>query len=148
MKNRPVLFVSRASPNESAGTPIILRRLLENFEAHEVVVLSRRAKRSRALESNFHYPVIETFAPEIKGRKVVALFSGIFSGLWSIKKYKPKVIVAIYPDDGSLLLGYLLHIISGIPLCSYFCDLYKENKRGPELALARWLQPRVFRHSF
>ncbi|MBX2916331.1 MAG: hypothetical protein KF856_13755 [Cyclobacteriaceae bacterium] len=143
-KIKPILFVSRSSPNESAGTPIILRRLLENFSRNEVVVLARKAKKERTLEKNFNYTVVETFAPEIKGRKVIALVTGLFTGLWTINKYKPRVLVAIYPDDGSLLLGYLLHRLTGLPIFTYFCDLYLENKVGIELRVAKWLQRKVF----
>jgi len=109
-------------------------------------VLSRKPKRERLIK-NFepNYRIVETFAPHIKGRKVIALISGLISGLQLIRKTNPKLIIGIYPDDGSLLLSYLLHKITKVPYFAYFCDLYLENKRGGWKKIAKWLQPRVFR---
>jgi len=53
----------------------------------------------------------------------------------------------MFPDETSLLTGYLLHRWTGLPLLAYFCDLYLEDRRGWEGALAGWLQPRVFRRA-
>jgi len=137
--SKPFLVVSRASPNESAGTPIILRRLLDNFEKDEVIVLSRKPRRERLIE-NFEpkYRIVETFAPHIKGRKVIALISGLISGLLLIRKTNPKLIIGIYPDDGSLLLSFLLHKITKLPYLAYFCDLYLDNKRWIWKIIAKW----------
>jgi hypothetical protein len=72
----------------------------------------------------------------------------VLTGLRAIRRHGPMAIVAVFPYESSLLTGYWLHRLTGLPLFSYFCDLYREElRRGWQARLAAWLQPRVFRAS-
>jgi Glycosyl transferase 4-like domain len=130
----------------------ILRRLLENFSGDEVIVMGRPPHPKFMLKGGLPpYPMVQipSVSRLIRGQRYWRLLSvatGIFTGMRVIRQYRPRAIVAMYPDDGSLLTGYLLHRWSGLPLLPYFCDLYLEDYRtGWHGRLARWLQPRVFR---
>lgn len=156
MKDYPVkkrfLVVSRALPVESAGTMIVIRRLLENFDGREVVVLGRRSFPFRLLnEAPLACPAYEIWIPLIKGYRIWRMFSvipGFFIGLYALYRHRIGVIVGVYQDEGSLLLAYLLSVISRKPLMAFFCDLYLENKRDFfHKWIAKYLQRRVFNRS-
>lgn len=144
------LIVARSLPYVQGGTMIVLRRLIENFTKGEAYILGRRPFQNVVLndtELNAHMTEIKV--PRIKGYHLwmlLAVIPGIFKGLKLLKKHNIPVIIGVYPDAGSLLLSYFLHKISGKPYMAYFCDLYYENhKKGWKGALAKWLQPRVFK---
>lgn len=59
-----------------------------------------------------------------------------------------KAIVGIFPDLQYMTAAYLAHRVSGLPLAAYLHDFMVEaNTSGYLGALARWLQPRVFRRA-
>jgi glycosyltransferase involved in cell wall biosynthesis len=146
------LVVAYSVPQRASGTPVVIRRLLENFDADEVALIGRPINPKTKLESgDFKYPVINILAPPVDTRgerfwRIACVLTGIIAGLRAIRKYSAQVIMSVYPDEGSLLTGYLLHKITGLPLVPYLCDLYLEqNKTNWQGKLAAWLQPRVFR---
>jgi glycosyltransferase involved in cell wall biosynthesis len=151
---RPFLVVTEALPVYSSGTSIIVRRLLENFGPEEVVLIGRNPDASlRVGDRPPRYPMIRipSLPPGIRGERYWRLLStmpGVLTGLRAIRRYRPTSILAVFPYESSLLTGYWLHLLTGLPLLSYFCDLYREDVRiGWEAPLAAWLQPRVFRAS-
>ena len=148
------LVVSYAIPSRTTGTPVVIRNLLENFSADEIVLIGRPVKKSEKI-SDYHpkYPIYEIPTPtvETSGERVwriVSLLLGIVIGLQAIRKHKLTSILVFYRDYSSLLTGYYLHKITGLPLYSYFCDLYLENyPKGFYHKLAKWLQLRIFKSS-
>lgn len=154
MKNKPFLVVSYALPYRASGTPVVVRKFLENFDHDEVVLIGRPVRKREKVE-NLHvkYPTLTIPTPPVGFRgerlwRLVSIILGLFTGWIAIAKYRPKAILAFYRDESSLLTGYLLHRLAGLPLYSYFCDLYLENyPDGFFGKLAAWLQPRVFKES-
>lgn len=146
--NTRFLMVARTLPVVSGGTMIVLRRLLENFNLGEAFVLGRTPHQNVSLSDvKLNATLIEVPTPRIKGYIVwmfLSVIPGLFIGLRALRKHKIPVIIGVYPDEGSLLLAYLLHKVSGRPFMAYFCDLYLENKKGWKLKIARWLQQKVF----
>jgi hypothetical protein len=60
-----------------------------------------------------------------------------------------QAILAVFPDEIFLSVGYVLARLTGKPLYAYFHNTYLENWQNSRLA--HWLQPRVFataRHVF
>jgi len=154
MKRKPFLVVSYAIPNRATGTPVVIRKFLENFSSDQVVLIGRPTqKKERIKNSNFHYPTYLIPTPPVgfRGEKLwrfISIFLGTIVGLFAILVHKPTAILAFYRDESSLLTGYILHKLTQLPLYSYFLDIYLENfKRGYYRKLAAWLQPRVFRDS-
>ena len=151
MPPRPFLVVSEGLPIYSSGTSIILRRLLENFAPEEVVVIGRNPDpRIRLDSSPPRYPMIRipSVPPGVRGERYWRLLStlpGVITGLNAIRRHRPRAIMAMFPYESSLLTGYWLHLLTGLPLFSYFCDLYQEDTwTGWQARLAVWLQARVF----
>lgn len=148
----PLLIVAESLPAQSSGTSIVLRRLLENFPADDVVLLARRPESGLRLESRplpYRSVIIPALPAGIRGERFWRLAStipGVVAGLGAVRRFRPTAILAVFPYESSLLLGYALHRLTGLPLLAYFCDLYLEDHRsGWEAWLARNLQPRVFR---
>jgi len=148
----PLLVVAQALPSQSSGTSIVLRRLLENLRSDEIILLARNPNPHMRLEPRpLHYPtiIIASLPGGIRGERywrLASLLPGIFAGMRAVRRYRPGAILAVFPDEVALLTGYALHRLTRLPLLAYFCDLYQEDRGwGWEGALARWLQPRVFR---
>jgi len=154
MSNQPFLVISYAIPDRASGTPVVIRKFLENFRSDEVVLIGRPTlKKERIANVNIHYPTMTIPTPPVgfRGEKLwrfLSIFLGSITGLIAIMRYRPKAILAFYRDESSLLTGYWLHKLTGLPLYSYFCDVYLENfPEGLYGKLAAWLQPRVFHES-
>lgn len=154
MRNFPFLVVSYSIPNRASGTPVVIRKFLENFNSDEVVLIGRPTlKKDRVTNVTFSYPTLTIPTPPVGFRgeriwRLLSSFLGVITGLVAFLRYKPKSILAFYRDESSLLTGYWLHKITNLPLYSYFCDIYQENfPKGFSGKLASWLQPRIFRES-
>lgn len=148
------LVVSYSIPERASGTPVVIRKFLENFNKDEVVLIGRPTLKNERIENiTFHYPTMTIPTPPVGFRgerlwRFLSIFGGVITGLIAIRRYKVKAILAFYRDESSLLIGYLLHKFTKLPLFSYFCDIYLENyPNGWYGKIARWLQPRVFRAS-
>jgi len=147
-----ILFVTRCLPYEQGGTPVGLRNLFQNFSPDQLIVLGRTVDPKKKLEKNsIRYKMVEIPTPQIKGMRLwrfLSVIPGFIQGLWLIRKYKVKKLVGVYPDEGSLLLSYMLAKATGIEYYPYFFDLYKEFIRNNwQDKVASWLQNRTFKRA-
>lgn len=151
MNRNAFLVVSYCIPTRTTGTPVVVRKFLENFSPEEVVLIGRPVKRSNAVKGySIHYRTFRLPTPSVGARgerlwRLLGAFLGVLVGIRVIRSERLDAIVAFYRDESSLLTGYLLHKITGKPFYPYFCDLYLENyPKGVYHHLAKLLQPRVF----
>jgi len=149
-----MLIVSYSLPNRASGTPVVIRKFLENFNKDEIVLIGRPVLKNeevKGLKLKYRTYTIPTLPVGFRGERLwrtLSVFVGIFIGLYAIKKHKLNTILTFYRDQSSLLTGYLLFKLTGLPFYAYFCDLYLENyPHGIENILAKWLQPRVFKNA-
>jgi hypothetical protein len=148
----PFLITAFALPYEASGTSIVTRRLIENLHPGEAVLLGRAPNRNVKLVGHaLPIPAVQVrWLPlGLRGERfsrLAAVAPSLMQGLAAVRRHRCRAILAMFPDEGSLLTGYLIHRITRLPLLAYFCDLYMEDRRGSgwEARLARWLQPRVF----
>ena len=78
------------------------------------------------------------------------ILSGVWSGFWAIKKYKPAVIWTTYPIASSHFIGFLLHKLTKLPWVADFRDPMTEEDypRHPTVfKLYRWLEKKVMQHA-
>lgn len=152
--SKKILVISYALPVRTTGTPVVVRKFLENFSKDEILLLGRPiAKGERLQNYSYNYQVIKIPTPVVGARgerlwRILFAILSIVYGLWLkiFKKYD--TILAFYRDGSSLFAGYVLSKITGLPLYSYFCDLYVENYTdGLQGVFAKWLQPRIFNES-
>jgi len=151
--NGPVLATVVSIPYTASGTGTVIRRLVENLDPDEIVLLGRPANPSLQLTNvQVHVPVVRVkglprgFRGE-RFSRMAAVGPAVIQGWLAIRRHGCSAILATFPDECSLLTGYILHRVTGLPLLAYFCDLYMEDRPGDgwEARLSRWLQPRVFR---
>jgi glycosyltransferase involved in cell wall biosynthesis len=151
MNRNKFLVVSYSIPDRSTGTPVVVRKFLENFQKDDLILIGRPTMKVERIQGlKFEYPIVKIPTPPVsfRGEKLWRFLSipmGIIIGMFLIKKYKLSSILAFYRDESSLLTGYLIHKITNLPFYTYFCDIYLENySSGFYRKLAKWLQPRVF----
>jgi hypothetical protein len=75
----------------------------------------------------------------------------LFRTILLIRKFHCSAVLAVFPNEEFLSVGYLAALWTGVPLYAYFHNTYVENRHGSSLRFARWLQSRVFstaRHVF
>lgn len=155
MKNKlsqKVLFVTRCLPYEIGGTPVGVRNLLQNFEPENIIVLGRTVNPRKKLEKeSIKYKMYEIPTPHIKGMRLwrfLSVIPGFFIGIYLLHKYKIKKLVGVYPDEGSLLLAYLLSTVTKADFYPYFFDLYHEFKRNNwQDKVSKWLQKKCFKRA-
>jgi glycosyltransferase involved in cell wall biosynthesis len=64
-----------------------------------------------------------------------------------IKVENVKRILCVYPDDFYLFAAYSVSKQMNIPLYTWFHNTYYDNVQGYRKLLAKWLQPKVFKHA-
>ena len=78
------------------------------------------------------------------------IIGGFFSGLVSIYKNRPKVIVSTYPIASAHVIAYLLHKVSGIPWVADFRDPmaqddYPNDQRKKKIF--EWIEKKAVKHA-
>ena len=147
------MMITGRIPVVASGTSVVIRRLLEHFSEEDVVVVGRDPGRAARSTRRPHYRTVVFPGPTsgVRGERYWLLLTalvGIFVALYAAVRFRPRAIVAVYPDDGALLIGYVVHLVTRIPVVPYLGDLYMEERRhGWQAQLARWLQPRLFRRA-
>ena len=131
MKSR-LLFVVRALPYESSGTPVVIRNLLMHLPADDFFVLGRTPHPQKRLPNTVKQKMFEIPILHTKGHrfwKYYSILPGFVMGIWMIKKYKINKIIGVFQDDASLLLAYLLALLfPKLEFYPYLMDLYAEQK--------------------
>jgi hypothetical protein len=152
----PVLATLATIPYTASGTGTVVRRLIENLGPDDLVLLGRPPNPSlelRTVQVRVPFVQIKGIPRGLRGERfsrMAAVGPAVLQGVLALRRHECSAILATFPDECSLLTGYLLHRLTGLPLLAYFCDLYMEDRAGAgwEARVARWLQPRVFRSAF
>ena len=149
-----ILYLSQALPPDTSGSAIIALNLLRQFSRDEMVA---------AGEKPFGKPAVawKREWPELLYLQKVWPFTRRFTKswrrfqfpwvllccLWIVWTRGVHQILAVFPDEQFLFVGYLLALFTRRPLYVYFHNTYYENRVGVRRAFAGWLQPRVFRRA-
>lgn len=145
------LFVVRALPYESAGTPVIIRNLLKNLPNDSFFVLGRRPHPKKRLMNDIKQKMFQIPMIYVKGHrlwKYLSILPGLIIGGYVIKRYKITNIVGVFQDDASLILSLVLsYIFPSTNYFPYFLDLYAEQKDGFSIKIASRVQRKVFNRS-
>ncbi|WP_199610386.1 glycosyltransferase [Flocculibacter collagenilyticus] len=77
------------------------------------------------------------------------IVGGVISGLNHIRKNKPDVIVSTYPLASAMIIGYILHKLTGIPWVADFRDPmaqenYPTDKRKKKIF--QWIESKIIKH--
>lgn len=148
---KPTLFVVRALPYESTGTPIVIRNLLHFLPKENMYVLGRRPHPAKRLPKDVKQKMLQIPILYTKGHtfwKYFSIIPGFLMGLWMVYRYNIKKIVGVFQDDASLMLAYRLAMFfPQVEFYPYLMDLYAEQKEGKEKESITAFQQEIFRRS-
>lgn len=146
-----MLVVCQEVPNlSSSAASSVARGILNNDGIDEQIhCLGYRIIGSKAVleDPPFKYNYLPIPERGERYSRFLLLPALLLMGLWIILIRRHKSLMAIFPDDASLLCGYLLALITGIRFIPYYLDLYTETGTWHK-PLDKWLQRRSFARAF
>jgi len=104
-----------------------------------------KLKRAFALDTKRHLGILGRYpeALALPDRWISWCLFAVPVGLWMIRKYKPSVILSTYPIPTALLIGLVLHRLTGLPWVADFRDPMLQDDYPPTHAqrqVYRWLE--------
>lgn len=107
--------------------------------------------RAFALDTARHLSIKGRYADfmALPDRWVGWTLGGVWSGLRSIRKYRPRVIWSTYPIATAHLIGLILHRLTGVPWVADFRDSMTEAgypRQGLRRKVFLWIERNTVRH--
>jgi hypothetical protein len=146
-----ILLISQALPPEPAGSAIIVSNLARQFTADEMVLAGEQPYQRPAISWSKDWPRLSYIAAGwpatrrgrgLRRRALIPLL--LARSVRLARQHKCNTVLAIFPKEEFLFVGYLTAKVTGAKLYPYFHNTYVENCTGASLRFARWLQARVF----
>jgi 2-polyprenyl-6-hydroxyphenyl methylase/3-demethylubiquinone-9 3-methyltransferase len=146
-----LLLLSWGVPPLPSGSAIIVGNLAQQFSVTEMIVAGERPFRQPAVSWRGEWPRLVYIASDLPPpgagsrwwrRLQIPLM--LARTLLLVRKFQCTALLAVFPNEEFLLVGYLAARWSGVPLSVYFHNTYVENRQGLGLHFGRWLQGRVF----
>ncbi|MEL6135102.1 MAG: hypothetical protein AAFR59_17220, partial [Bacteroidota bacterium] len=154
MSSNKLLIISWTLFPWTSGSSVIVNNLAAQFSKDQLVLLGEQPKNRSTEGWPSDYPEIHYLDPNIRiaGRGARLLRWGNFlyclkSASDLVKKDGVSAIMVIFPDDFYLYLAYRLSLKFNIPLYTWFHNTYLDNYTGWRRYLAKYLQPRVWKHA-
>lgn len=150
-----ILLISWTVPPEPTGSAVIVGNLAKQFRAEEMVILGERPNGRRPdLTWQKDWPRVVHIAmswPEnwrgTRWWRRLQLPIMFFRAVRLAQKNRCTAVVAVFPNEEYLLVGYLTALFKRIPFIPYFHNTWLENRAGLSRKLAEFLQWRVFERS-
>jgi glycosyltransferase involved in cell wall biosynthesis len=145
------LLVSWSLPPEPTGSAVIVGNLAKQFRASEMVIVGERPSRSPDVIWKEDWPRLVHIAlgwpTEWRGarwwRRLQLPYMLLRSLLLAVRHHCTN-IMAVFPNEEFVLIGYLTALLTGGAFYPYFHNTWLENREGRRRAIARWLQSLVF----
>lgn len=146
-----MLIYSQEIPHlGSYSTTSVLRSLLNNLDnGSEYTVIGYYNFWQKAKKKSFSYKFYGIplfFSKGERYQRFLGIPLLLLLGIYAKFKNNEKSIMAIFPDDISLFVAFILTRILKLDLFPYFMDLYKETKVWNPY-LDKWLQDKIFLNS-
>lgn len=150
-----IMLLSWGVPPLTSGSAIIVGNLARQFATDEMIVAGERPSGERALPWCGEWPELAY----IGGGWWPASWRGarwwrrlqlpltFFRSLRLAVKNRCTAVVAVFPNEEYLLVGYLTALAMRIPFIPYFHNTWLENRSGLARKLAELLQWRVFKRA-
>src|SRR4029077_4788285 len=145
------LMISWTLPPEPTGSAVIVGNLAKQFTVDEMVLAGEKAYRRPAVTWCDNWARVAYIAsalpPTWRGARWwrrLQFPMTLWRSVSLVRKHHCSTIIAVFPNEEFLLVGYLTALWTRLPLFAYFHNTYVENRRGLSLRFARWLQARVF----
>jgi hypothetical protein len=123
-----LLVIFRNLPPDGGGAATIIRNLFE-FADETVTIVGRKSRFNLDI-SHTKYKKVEiplSDKPENIFYKIKYFIQSVYICLKEIRNSNISSILGVYRDESSLILSYIVSVISGKPLFVYLTDLYAEN---------------------
>jgi hypothetical protein len=140
-----LLVIFRNLPPDAGGAATIIRNLFE-FADDSVTIVGRKSRYPMDY-STTKYNKVEiplSDRPESKWLKLKYFVQSALICLKVIRQFHTKNILGVYRDESSLMLSYLVSLLSGKPLFIYLTDLYAENYGSKK---KQYLQKLIFKRA-
>jgi len=149
----PLLIVSGFFPPRPGGGSELLRSLLKWLDPAEYIVATGglphgEARTTRVAGARVHHlswlPAIHRRGHQLCNTLQIPL--AVARAAWLARRERCRAIVGVFPELQFMVVAYLVHRLTKIPLAVYFLDLMEEQHYGGYLdKLAKWLQPRLLK---
>lgn len=147
-----ILVVSWGLPPFTSGSAVIVGNLAKQFSRSEMVVVGSKAMGFPPVEWRESWPKIERCsisAPrEWRGQRWIRWLqtpTALLRVLWIARQQHCSAVLAVFPTEGYLFIGYAVARLLGIDFFPYFHNTYFENRSGLAQRVAGWFQQRVFK---
>ena len=143
-----ILFLCRSVPPAHSGSSIVISNLAKCFSADDLIIIGSKVYGSQYKKNEKVLPFIKygTINMNIRGARWLnwIQFPFLFvKSFLTIILYKCDIIVAIYPHQMYLLVGYLLSKVLKKPFYPYFHNLFSENYQNN--IFVDWLENSSFK---
>jgi glycosyltransferase involved in cell wall biosynthesis len=148
---KKILFVSWSVPPEPTGSAVIVGNLARQFSASEMIVAGERPRRGLAIVWRDDWPRLVHIAlgwpAQWRGarwwRRLQLPFM-LGRSLLLALQHRCRSVVAVFPNEEYVLIGYLTALLTGGSFYPYFHNTWLESRKGRTRGIARWLQSLVF----
>jgi hypothetical protein len=126
-----LLVIFRNLPPDGGGAATIIRNLFE-FADETVTIVGRKSRFNLDI-SHTKYKKVEiplSDKPENIFYKIKYFIQSVYICLKEVESSKNQKILGVYQNEFSLLLSYVVSIITRKPLFVYLTDLYAENYKS------------------
>jgi glycosyltransferase involved in cell wall biosynthesis len=146
-----ILLVSWTLPPEPTGSAVIVANLAKQFHTSEMVIVGERPTRGQRIVWCDDWPRLVYIAlgwpAKWRGarwwRRLQLPFMLWYTLLLALR-HRCRSVVAVFPNEEFVLIGYLTALLTGGSFYPYFHNTWFENRNGRTRGISRWLQSLVF----
>lgn len=148
------LLISWTIPPDTSGSAVIVGNLAKQFRRTELVLAGERPIGAPSLTWREEWPELAYIAigwpPTWRGARwwrrlqlPIMLLRSVYLAI----RAQCTAVVAVFPKEEHLLVGYFTALALRIPLIPYLHNTWLENRSGFALKMATFFQSRVFERS-
>lgn len=145
------LLISWTIPPDTSGSAVIVGNLAKQFQRTELVLAGERPINAPGVTWREEWPELAYIAlgwpASWRGARwwrrlqlPIMLLRSVYLAIRS----RCTAVVAVFPKEEHLLVGYLTALLMRVPFIPYFHNTWLENRSGFALKVAKLLQWRVF----
>jgi hypothetical protein len=146
-----ILLISWTIPPDTSGSAVIVGNLAKQFQRTELVLAGELPISAPRITWREEWPELAYIAlgwPALwrgaRWWRRLQLPIMLLRSVYLAIRTRCTVVVAVFPKEEYLLIGYLTAVIVRVPFIPYFHNTWLENRSGFALKVAKFFQWRVF----
>jgi glycosyltransferase involved in cell wall biosynthesis len=151
---KKMLVLCWAAPPAATGAAVVMEHLARQFSRDEMIIAGEKPHHAPPLVWSDDWPELVYVQSEwpftkrgIRWWRTLQIPFALWRCLRLVRRHNVESIMAIYPDEKFLLIGYLCSKLSRCRLFCYFHNTYVEDREGLGHRWASWLQGRLFQRA-